>query len=85
MPIAKTRPPSTVGVPRGPGNSSLQVGPTRVFQSGAPPSALNASRCWAPSRSPIVKMRPSTIATLEKPAPIPDAFQSSGGPPSGQD
>ena len=36
-----------------------------------------------PSWSPVIKTRPPTTATLEKPAPIPSAFQRSFGPPSG--
>ncbi len=33
-----------------------------------------------PSRSPIVKMRPWSIVTLEKPAPMPSCRQAGGGP-----
>ena len=42
-----------------------------------------ANTHWASSRSPMVKMRPRSIVTLENPPPSPSCFQASGGPSSG--
>src|SRR4029434_10369773 len=60
--------------------SSSCGGPTFAAQRRLPSAWLSAMTCWAPSRSPMVKMRPPATDRLEKPPPRPVVSQASGGP-----
>ena len=75
-------PPTIVGVERAPGCERVYAGPFLRFHISLPDISRAVIMVSGPML-PVVYIIPSAIATVEYPWPIPSAFQTISGPPSG--